>query len=51
MIKNQKNQIICEFSANSLSNIQLSKVRGGDNTPPPPPPSESNPSPTFPRPK
>jgi len=47
----QKAQLCSNFLASSLNYSQLSKVRGGDNTPPPPPPSESNPTPTFPRPK
>jgi len=51
MIKNQKNQIALTMLAASLNTVQMSQVRGGDNTPPPPPPSEPSPSPHFPRPK
>lgn len=51
MINNQNNQITRTMLAVSLNTIQMSQVRGGDNTPPPPPPSESVPGPHFPRPK
>jgi len=46
-----KTQNINTLAFEVLNNVELSRVKGGDNTPPPPPPSEPAPSPHFPRPK
>lgn len=42
--------VIGKLKRFSMNNIQLLRIRGGDN-PPPPPPSESQPAPNFPKPK